>query len=85
METIEHLFSECRVVKDFWEEFAVCLKEKCYNFAILVFNINLILFGVLKTVRTDKPLISYSFMQNYAFTSAHKEMLFHTLIYNYKI
>ena len=58
-----------QVVKVFWEEFTACLKEKCYNCARLILNLNLILFGVSQNIRTDKP---FDFILLYAKFYIHK-------------
>ena len=78
VETLEHLYWECGIVKVFWEEFTICLKEKCYNCARLTLNLNLILFGVSQNIRTDKP---FDFILLYAKFYIYKCKLKNTLPY----
>ena len=56
IESIRHLFWDCKYVQDFWKDLNEYIKEKCTHCDRLNFNIELILFGVSKLINTDKPL-----------------------------
>ena len=55
-ESIRHLFWECIHVQDFWKLFIDYLKERTLHCDRLILNEELILFGVSKQIKTDKPL-----------------------------
>ena len=52
-ETIQHLFWECTVVKDFWQILLQTLKNRCAHANRLVFDERLILFGHSEYIFTD--------------------------------
>ena len=56
VETIEHLFWECRIVSQFWKDLLDLIHDKCYHCTRFHFSPELVLFGVAKDITTDKPM-----------------------------
>ena len=55
-ESLIHLFWECAVVKKFWENLNTMLRNKCVNCARLVIKKELVIFGLMQFVSTDKAI-----------------------------
>ena len=58
VETLNHLFWDCNFVQSFWKDLIKTLKEKCTHCVRLNLSKELILFGKIENVYTDKALES---------------------------
>ena len=58
VETLNHLFWDCNFVQSFWKDLIKTLKEKCTHCVRLNLSKELILFGKIENVYTDKAIDS---------------------------
>ena len=56
VEDIVHLFWECDVVKQFWQDLLKLIHDKCHHCARFKFSAELVIFGVANDTITDKPM-----------------------------
>ncbi|XP_048257454.1 uncharacterized protein LOC125383226 [Haliotis rufescens] len=55
-ETITHLFWECDIIKQFWDEVSLWI-DQCFHVYNMTFCAELILFGVQENIKTDKVMV----------------------------
>ena len=56
VETLCHLFWECKFAHKFWLDLEELLVTNCYNCARFKFNLELVVFGTSKNIITDKAI-----------------------------
>ena len=54
METLQHLFWECPIVNQFWQNLLQLIHEKCHHCTRFYFCPELILFGLANEIYTDR-------------------------------
>lgn len=55
-ETIDHLFFQCRKIRQLWDTLMALIQEKCFHVHNLRFDVKLIIFGMSDGIVTDRGL-----------------------------